>query len=472
MTGSARFSTRLSRWCAAAVCGLLAAPLGAPAALADAARDRQWHLRALDVADAHRISQGAGVVVAVVDTGVRADHKDLTGNILPGVDVTGAGTDGRQDTNGHGTAMAGLIAGHGHGPGNADGVLGIAPEAKILPVRSSRTKVGAGDDLPRAIREAVRRKARVLSLSLAAGAGEALKQAVEEAQAADIILVAAVGNRPDDAFVAYPAAYPGVLAVGASGRDGKIAPISVTGDKVGLVAPGVDIASTSRTGAYQVSDGTSDATAIVAGAAALVRAKYPELSAAEVIHRLTATATDRGPRGHDPEYGHGVLNLVEALTADVAPAGAQPSTRPSPTGEATSPGVALPPPGDGSTGVKLSPAAYALGGLCLLVVLAGAGVLGWLLVRARRRRGGTGPPRSDHPSPVGPAVGGRHPGPPPGYPAAPPYSSDPRPAPPYAPGPAAAPPYRSGPPAAPGGYPSGYGPPGQAPPGPGYPPPG
>ncbi|GAA3783479.1 hypothetical protein GCM10022225_84610 [Plantactinospora mayteni] len=458
MTRATRFHARLPRWCAAAVCGLLAIPLSAPPALADTVRDRQWHLRALGVAEAHRVTQGAGVVVAVIDTGVRADHKDLTGNILPGVDVTGADTDGRQDTDGHGTAMAGLIAGHGHGPGNADGVLGIAPKAKILPIRSSRTKVGAGDDLPPAVREAVRRKAGVMSLSLTAGASESLRQAVQDALAADIVVVAATGNRPDDAFMGWPAAYPGVLAVGATGRDGKLAPISVTGKAVGLVAPGVDIASTSRTGAYQAASGTSDSTAIVAGAAALVRAKYPDLTAPEVVHRLTATATDRGARGRDPEYGHGVLNLVEALTADVDPAGAQPtpSTEPTPTADTMSPAVAAPAPG-GSADIRLSPAAYVVGGLCLLVVLAGAGVLGWVLVRARRRRRTTGgPPGPGHPLPAHPAPTARYPGPPgapsPGYPAAPPQ--------------------QSGYPAPPGGYPSGYGPPGQSrPPGnPGAPP--
>ncbi|GAB3975313.1 S8 family serine peptidase [Plantactinospora veratri] len=457
MSGGTRFPARLPRWCAAAVCGLLAVPLGAPPASADSTRDRQWHLRALGVAEAHRVTQGAGVVVAVLDTGVRADHRDLTGNVLPGVDVTGAQTDGRQDADGHGTAMAGLIAAHGHGSGNADGVLGIAPKAKILPVRAMRTESGAGDDLPLAIREAVRRKPGVLSLSLSGGASESLQQAVQEALAADIVLVAAAGNRPSDAFVGYPAAYPGVLAVGATGRDGKLAPVSVTGNSIGLVAPGVEIASSSRTGAYRSGTGTSDSTAIVAGAAALIRAKYPDLPAAEVVHRLTATATDRGSRGRDPEYGHGVLDLVAALTADVEPAGAQPSpeTGPTPPVDATSPAVAAPPPGDGSTELQLSPAAYAIGGSCLLVLLAGAGVLGWLLLRGRRRRqGGVGPPPvPGQPVPARPA-------PVPGYP-----------------GPSGARPYPSAPPAAPehpGGYPPGYGPPGPPypPRRPGAPPPG
>src|SRR5262249_38709902 len=103
---------------------------------ADGVRDQEWHLGFLRVAEAHRYSQGAGVIVAVVDTGVDATHPDLTGSILPGADVRpGASGNGQTDTDSHGTSMAGLIVAHGHGPGNSAGVLGIAPQAKVLPVR-------------------------------------------------------------------------------------------------------------------------------------------------------------------------------------------------------------------------------------------------------------------------------------------------------------------------------------------------
>ncbi|GAB3945999.1 hypothetical protein GCM10027614_38690 [Micromonospora vulcania] len=93
--------------------------------------------------------------------------------------------------------------------------------------------------------------------------------------------------------------------------------MSVTGPEIDVVAPAVDIYSTSIDGKYRRGTGTSDATAIVAGAAALIRSKYPHLPASEVAHRLTATAVDKGPPGRDDEYGYGVIDLVAALTADV-----------------------------------------------------------------------------------------------------------------------------------------------------------
>ncbi|MEO3744517.1 type VII secretion-associated serine protease mycosin [Plantactinospora sp. B5E13] len=412
--------------------------LGAPLpAMADEARDRQWHLRALKINEVHQISRGAGVTVAVVDTGVNAEHRDLTGNVLPGLDLTGEDTQGLRDTQGHGTAMAGLIAAHGHGPGNTDGALGIAPQAKILPIRNAQAKVSRGGNLHTAINEAVARGAKVVSLSVSGGTTTALKEAVERALAADVVLVAASGNTTDADRIIYPARYPGVLAVGALGRDGRLDPITVTGAEMGITAPGADIASTSRSGIYLTSTGTSNATAIVAGAAALVRSKFPDLSATEVVHRLTATADDKGAPGRDPEYGYGSLNLVKALTADVQPAPAEPTPSAAPpTSQVPSEPAAAPLP-DGGTGVTLSPLAYVLGGLCLLVVLVGVGLVVWLVARSRRRRG---PP----PVPAGyPPPGG---GGPVGYPAPsyPPTSGYPPPG--YGPPGQAGPPTHPGPP--------------------------
>ena len=359
--------------------------IGAQPAFTDSTRDRQWHLAQLDVMDAQKISKGAGVTVAVLDTGVKADHRDLAGNVLPGVDFITAGTNGWVDTNGHGTAMAGLIAGHGHGPGNANGIMGIAPAAKILPIRVLKVNGRADPDIPKAIDEAVKRGAGVVSMSFVATNTDALDRALKSAAMADVVLVSGSGNRPENVFLQYPAKSPNVVAVGATGRDGSLSKVTVTGKELAIAAPGDDIASTSNTGAYEVSDGTSNSAAIVAGAAALVRSKYPDLSATEVVHRLTATATDKGAPGRDSDYGYGELNLVAALTADVPPATARPSTATSGSSPATGGSADAAPPSGGVVRIDWFAVGVALFAFLLLV-----GLIVWVVRRERGRRGPSG----------------------------------------------------------------------------------
>jgi type VII secretion-associated serine protease mycosin len=330
----------------AGVCGhvrvyaalVLAAATIAPAqpAVADDIRDRQWHLRFLNIAEAHRHSQGQGVVVAVIDTGVDATHPDLVGAVLPGIDLTatGRGGDGRTDTHGHGTVMAGLIAGRSDGIG----VLGIAPRASILPVRA-KTSSYSNSHTTEGIEWAVRQGAQVLCIASSTEPDLDLQHAIEAAIRADVVVVAAAGNRPNNETVAWPAAYPGVVAAAGVDQHGNHANVSVTGPEVVLAAPAVEIVSTYPAGRYSHGTGTSNATAIIAGAAALVRAKFPDLTAPQVIHRLTATATDKGPPGRDDQYGHGVINIVKALTADVPPT-PEPATT---TGTPVRPPVAGPP---------------------------------------------------------------------------------------------------------------------------------
>nr|WP_225946532.1 type VII secretion-associated serine protease mycosin [Plantactinospora soyae] len=314
------------------MCVTAVAVLPAVPAYADQARDNQWHLPFLKVAEAHRISQGAGVTVAVIDTGVDP-HPDLRNNLLTGtVTYAGGSGNGKQDgdPNGHGTGMAGLIAAHGRG---ANGALGIAPQAKIVPIQDERGDGGSADDLAKGVEWATSKRVDVISISSNAGGTPRLRAAVEAAIKANIIVVAGVGNRPKSLLVGFPAGFPGVLAVGATDRKGDHADVSVTGNRVVIAAPGVDIYSTSVDGRYRKGTGTSDSTAIVAGAAALVRSKFPDLSAEEVVHRLTATADDKGAPGRDEEYGYGVVNLVAALTADVPPleGAASPSATANPT---------------------------------------------------------------------------------------------------------------------------------------------
>ncbi len=292
-----------------------------PAAFADSIRDRQWYLSTLDITEVHQLSQGAGITVAVIDTGVDAKQPDLVNAVLPGIDLYAykSGDDtGRADVIGHGTAMAGLIAGRGHGDGHGDGILGIAPAAKILPVQVISDSYQSSSGIGKAIDYAVAHHVSVINMSFSGGDDTPISDAIKKAQAADIVLVAGSGNRDTASSGPYPGAYPQVLTVGAVDHTGNIWSQSITGPQVDIVAPGVDIASTgiSSTG-YSLSTGTSDASAIVSGAAALIRAKYPNLSAAEVVHRITATATDAGPPGRDDTYGYGRLNLITALTANV-----------------------------------------------------------------------------------------------------------------------------------------------------------
>lgn len=272
--------------------------------------------------------------------------------------------------------MAGLIA--AHGSDGEIGALGIAPEAKILPIISSTSdNYGEADKLAEAIDYAVSQHAGVISISSAGVTSERLIRSVKNALAADIVVIAGVGNLPEAAAIGYPAAEEGVIAVSGTDRAGNHAPISVTGSKIDVAAPAVDIYSTSYDGKYSKGTGTSSATAIVAGAAALIRSKYPNLPAQEVAHRLTATAVDKGPPGRDDQYGYGVIDLVAALTADVPPLGFESSNVTPPAST-----EAAPEKGDSAGTVR---------GLATLGVLVAAG--GGYLFWRRRRRADDPPPR-------------------------------------------------------------------------------
>ena len=294
---------------------------------ADRIRDQQWHLPFLEIAKAHQLSQGEGITIAVIDTGISNNHPDLTGNVLQGLDVvTGGSGNGWGDVDGHGTGMAGLIAAHGHGSGNGDGALGIAPKAKILPIRIATQLDATGDSIAmaNAVDAAVQRGVKIISISQRTTAEKAY-DAVQRAVKANVMVVAGVGNRPREEFIGDPAAWPGMVAVGAVGKDGNVADISVRGKALVLTAPGVEIASTGKGTTYRAGTGTSDSTAIVSGVAALVWSKYPNLSAAQVVDHMTATSTDKGAAGRDQEYGFGVINPVKALSTAPAAPSAKPS---------------------------------------------------------------------------------------------------------------------------------------------------
>ncbi|MGP4002269.1 S8 family serine peptidase [Streptomyces sp. 8N706] len=298
----------------------------APAASADQIRDDQWALKAFDAEAVWKESTGKGVTVAVLDHSVQGDHPDLKGNVLPGKKIETEGQANFQLRENHGTAMAALIAGHGHGPGGADGVKGLAPDAKILPVDFFKgdTEYAVRDGFAQGLTYAVDQGATVVNVSIDLGVlSDDDKKAIAYALKKDVLLVASAGNERDDELDAL-AAYPGVVGVGAVDKYLAVWEDSDAGPELMLTAPGVYIRSAGANKPYRLSNGTSDAAAYTSGAAALLRSKYPDLSAGQIANRLVKTAglpdAKKSLKLPDPHYGYGFIRPYTALTKDI-PAG-------------------------------------------------------------------------------------------------------------------------------------------------------
>ncbi|GGT72776.1 type VII secretion-associated serine protease mycosin [Streptomyces althioticus] len=318
----------------AALGGLLAAALvlvPATTAHADTIRDRQWALDALHTDQVWPTTRGAGVTVAVLDTGVEADHPDLDGNVLQGKDLVGFGArEGDEAWARHGTAMAGIIAGHGHGPGNGDGVLGVAPEAKILPVRviledkdpaRAKARSTRGNALAEGIRWAADHGADVINLSLgddsaSAHPEEGEDEAIQYALRKGVVVVASAGNGGEKGDrISYPAAYPGVIAATAVDRYGTRAPFSTRRWYATVSAPGVDVIIADPDHKYYEGWGTSAAAAFVSGAVALVKAAHPDLTPAQIKRLLEDTARNAPAAGRDDSRGFGFIDPAAAIEA-------------------------------------------------------------------------------------------------------------------------------------------------------------
>ncbi len=301
----------------------------------DHVRDDQWQLNLLQADKVWRQSRGAGVTVAVIDSGVAGDHPDLAGQVLPGLDLVAPGGDGTADEVGHGTTVAALIAGRSS---DGHGAAGLAPDSKILPIRvlDAKNEYDDASVVADAIIWAVDHGAKVINLSLGGGAvNSVLADAIDYAFAHDVVVVACVGNVLADGpgTTWYPAREPGVVAVTALNPRGDLWKGSLSGPSTVLAAPGSDLVG-AKPGGYQRVQGTSFAAPLVAATAALIRSKWPEMSAANVVQRLIMTARDEGVPGRDDQYGFGAVDPRAALTADVPSVVANPLDTAPPPGKA------------------------------------------------------------------------------------------------------------------------------------------
>lgn len=289
----------------------------------DPFRDEQWALDALQAEKSWQSSDGQGVVVAIVDSGV-SRHEDLQGSFVPGRDFVHDSNE-RSDGNGHGTHVAGIIS---MTPGNNIGGAGLAPGASLMPVvvADADGSVRAADSA-RGIIWAVDHGADIINMSYSGTATSVEHKAIQYAHEHDVITVAAVGNSYRDGRggvynpVQYPAAFAGVLGIGGLTKGLERSSYSQTGKQVDLTAPGGsgagtlrDVFSTFGRKDYLRMSGTSMATPYVSAAAALVLSRARALGVqVNVQDVLLGTSRDLGDTGRDDWYGFGLVTPAAAL---------------------------------------------------------------------------------------------------------------------------------------------------------------
>jgi membrane-anchored mycosin MYCP len=348
-----------------------------------------WAQQALDFSSVWPLTEGAGVTVAVVDSGV--DYTPQLAGRVTDYDVTGTGV---QDCQAHGTAVASII-GASDEAAKGEPFAGVAPAAKIISVKVNSQEKGTSNLLAEGITDAALLGAQVINVSITTRNTPQLYAAVTLALQKGAVIVAAGGNDEPQTGVGpfYPASYPGVLSVGAVASDGSLGDFSDQRSDVAVTAPGVDVMGAYPGGGYQEINGTSFATPFVSGLVALVRARYPRLSGPAVVARIEDTADGGSGLG----TGNGLINPLQAVTA-ILPPGDTPSASPSAPHEAISV-LKAPPPDPSAHAIALE---VTFGSLGLAAVVA----LGAVLIsqgRRRRWRAGRveipvaepGPPASD-----------------------------------------------------------------------------
>jgi type VII secretion-associated serine protease mycosin len=362
----------------------------------------QAQLRAIGVTAAWHVTRGSGVTVGVLDSGVDPTVPDLAGSVTVGPDYTqGADPPGYQPPHLHGTYVASLIAGHGSGPGDTAGVIGVAPAARILSVRvilddqepgfaNYNDKSAYADAIGNGIRYAVGHGAEVINMSLG---GETpsrdLRAAVGYAIGHGVVVVSAAGNSGMDPNgytpYSYPASFPGVISVAAVDPSGHRAFFSDQNASVVLSAPGVNVVGAGPAGSYLQGDGTSAASALVAGVAALIRSRYPRFSPEQVEQAMIYSASGRPAGGYSPGTGFGEVDAPAALTLAARLAVGRPDT-----------GLAAglrfgPAPGPIQVVHRDTARIDGYGAASVVLLLAGLVLLVWLIVRLRRSRSGSRP---------------------------------------------------------------------------------
>ncbi len=271
----------------------------------------QYELAKLKLPQAHKLAKGDHVRVAVIDSAVDLQSPELADSIAGSFDTL---TTPRKPHK-HGTAVAGLIAAHGK-------LIGAAPDAKILAVRAfdpeSQGAQGSTFNILKGLDWAVQNRARVINMSFAGPADPAIHRALEAAHAKGIVLIAAAGNAGPKSPPLYPAADPNVIAVSATDANDKLFALSNRGRYIAVAAPGDQILVAVPDG-YEVSSGTSYSAAEVSGVAALLLQRDPKLTPAKVRRILQETAKDLGPKGHDKEFGAGLVDAYAAVSAETGP---------------------------------------------------------------------------------------------------------------------------------------------------------
>jgi type VII secretion-associated serine protease mycosin len=308
------------------VLGACLVGVAATPAHAEDIRSQQWHLDAMHAGEMWKVSRGEGVTVAVIDTGVDSSLPDLKGRVLPGKDFSGLPGGPHKDYSDHGTGMAALIAATGKA-GSEKGSYGLAPGAKILPLRIDAKTDDAGNQaevdeqfatsISAAIRYAATSEAKILNIAMATDvSSRKVENAIEYALAKGKIIFAGVGNSGKDGNpVLYPAATPGVIGVSAIDKKVVATDESQHGSQVDLAAPGAEMvaACLGDTGVCKT-HGTSDATAIASASAALIWSKHPNWTANQVTRVLVNTASKPKGKFESNDYtGYGVVRPRIAL---------------------------------------------------------------------------------------------------------------------------------------------------------------